>query len=108
MGAGAQMAQIIDGKPARIIYVSCNPQALTRDTAGLKAAGYQLDGVTVIDQFLWSTEVEAVFASSAPRPPHAAARDKPHGASSFQAAPETRIAHQKIRPRSPQPEAIRA
>ncbi|MFT8420935.1 MAG: TRAM domain-containing protein [Gluconacetobacter sp.] len=70
MGAGAQMAQIIDGKPARIIYVSCNPQALTRDTAGLKAAGYQLDGVTVIDQFLWSTEVEAVCvfsASPAPR-----------------------------------------
>ncbi|MFS3133753.1 class I SAM-dependent RNA methyltransferase [Gluconacetobacter sacchari] len=69
MGAGAQMAQIVEGQPERVIYVSCNPQALTRDAAGLKTAGYQLDGVTVIDQFLWSAEVEAVCVFSAPPAP---------------------------------------
>lgn len=69
MGAGAQMAQIVEGKPGRVIYVSCNPQALARDAAGLKAAGYRLDGVTIIDQFLWSTEVEAVCLFTGPPVP---------------------------------------
>lgn len=68
-GAGAQMAQIIAGRPPCIIYVSCNPQALARDVAGLKDAGYTLDGLTVIDQFLWSTETEAVCVFTAPRRP---------------------------------------
>lgn len=69
MGAGAQMAQIVEGRPQRVVYVSCNPQALSRDAAGLKAAGYTLDGVTIIDQFLWSTEVEAVCVFSTPPAP---------------------------------------
>ncbi|NVN11737.1 class I SAM-dependent RNA methyltransferase, partial [Nguyenibacter vanlangensis] len=68
-GAGAQMAQIIAGRPPCIIYVSCNPQALARDVAGLKDAGYTLDSLTVIDQFLWSTETEAVCVFTAPRRP---------------------------------------
>ncbi|ACI53045.1 23S rRNA (uracil-5-)-methyltransferase RumA [Gluconacetobacter diazotrophicus PA1 5] len=68
-GAGAQMAEIVAGRPERIVYVSCNPQALGRDAAGLQAAGYRLDGVTIIDQFLWSTEVEAVCVFTAPPAP---------------------------------------
>jgi 23S rRNA (uracil1939-C5)-methyltransferase len=68
-GAGAQMAEIVAGRPERIVYVSCNPQALGRDVAGLHAAGYRLDGVTIIDQFLWSTEIEAVCVFSAPPAP---------------------------------------
>lgn len=59
-GAKLQMQQITMGKPRSLIYVSCNPAALTKDAAALHAAGYRLSSVTVIDQFLWSAEVEAV------------------------------------------------
>ncbi|KON64738.1 23S rRNA (uracil(1939)-C(5))-methyltransferase RlmD [Komagataeibacter europaeus] len=65
-GAGAQIAQIVAGKPPRIIYVSCNPVALQRDLTPLRHAGYQLDSVTVIDQFLWSAEVESVCVLTLP------------------------------------------
>ncbi|MBB2175928.1 class I SAM-dependent RNA methyltransferase [Gluconacetobacter johannae] len=68
-GTGAQMEQIVAGRPERIIYVSCNPQALSQDATALRAAGYRLDDVTVIDQFLWSTEVEAVCVFTAPPAP---------------------------------------
>ncbi|MFE8873413.1 class I SAM-dependent RNA methyltransferase [Acetobacter persici] len=59
-GARLQMKQIAMGKPRHLLYVSCNPAALTKDAAALHAAGYRLSSVTVIDQFLWSAEVEAV------------------------------------------------
>jgi 23S rRNA (uracil1939-C5)-methyltransferase len=45
-----------------VVYVSCNPAALTRDAAVLARAGYSLAAVTPIDQFLWSAQVEAVCA----------------------------------------------
>lgn len=59
-GAKLQMMQLITGKPKTIIYVSCNPAALAKDASGLHSAGYTVSSVTVIDQFLWSAEVEAV------------------------------------------------
>nr|WP_308720531.1 class I SAM-dependent RNA methyltransferase [Komagataeibacter xylinus] len=65
-GAGAQMAQIVAGKPRHVIYVSCNPAALQRDLAPLQQLGYRLEHLTVIDQFLWSTEVEAVCVLKLP------------------------------------------
>ena len=65
-GAGAQVAQIVAGKPRHVIYVSCNPTALQRDLTPLQQAGYRVDSVTVIDQFLWSAEVEAVCVLTLP------------------------------------------
>lgn len=59
-GAKLQMAQITHGKPKSVVYVSCNPAALAKDAASLHGAGYSLSSITVIDQFLWSAEVEAV------------------------------------------------
>ncbi len=60
-GAPAQMAALAaSGLP--VIYVSCNPAALTRDTAVLARAGYALVAASPIDQFLWSAQVEAVCA----------------------------------------------
>ncbi|MCP1229516.1 class I SAM-dependent RNA methyltransferase [Acetobacter indonesiensis] len=59
-GAKLQMMQLITGKPKTVIYVSCNPAALAKDASGLHSAGYTVSSVTVIDQFLWSAEVEAV------------------------------------------------
>ncbi len=59
-GAGATMAPLMAAKVPRVIYVSCNPVVLGRDAIALKAAGYRLLSVAVIDQFLWSSRVEAV------------------------------------------------
>ncbi len=63
-GAAAQMEQIAAAGAPRVIYVSCNPAALARDSRALGLAGYRLLQSTAIDQFLWSARVEgvAVFA----------------------------------------------
>jgi 23S rRNA (uracil1939-C5)-methyltransferase len=59
-GAAAQMRAIAQAKPPCVIYISCNPQALTRDAAVLRADGYRLASATPIDQFPASTHLEAV------------------------------------------------
>ncbi len=59
-GAAAQMAQIAGAKPARVIYISCNPAVLARDARMLHDAGYKLLAATPIDQFLWSARLESV------------------------------------------------
>ena len=43
-----------------IIYVSCNPAALSRDARALLAVGYRVVSAVAIDQFLWSARVESV------------------------------------------------
>ena len=59
-GAEAQSHEIAKSKVSRIAAVSCNPVTLARDLAILIAGGYKLKSVTPIDQFLWSSHVEAV------------------------------------------------
>jgi 23S rRNA (uracil1939-C5)-methyltransferase len=59
-GAAPQMRNIAQAKPPRVIYVSCNPQALGRDGRILREAGYRLATVTPIDQFPASSHLEAV------------------------------------------------
>lgn len=59
-GAGPQMHEVARSAAARIVMVSCNPKALRRDAKMLQQAGYTLERLTVIDQFVWSTQVESV------------------------------------------------
>lgn len=59
-GAAVQIAQIAIAKTPRVVYVSCNPAALTRDARTLREAGYQVLAATPIDQFLWSARLESV------------------------------------------------
>jgi 23S rRNA (uracil1939-C5)-methyltransferase len=59
-GAAAQMPFIAKAKVPTVIYVSCDPVALGRDASVLRIAGYRLEKVTPIDQFLWSARLEAV------------------------------------------------
>jgi 23S rRNA (uracil1939-C5)-methyltransferase len=59
-GAPMQIAQVAASNVARVIYVSCNPAAFSRDAAVLRTAGYALLSATPIDQFLWSARLESV------------------------------------------------
>ncbi len=59
-GAVAQMPLLARARVPRVVYVSCNPAALARDAAVLAAAGYRLVSAQLVDQFLWSAQIEAV------------------------------------------------
>ncbi len=65
-GAGAQMREVAASAVPRIVYVSCNPNALAQDTRLLATAGYRLARYRVIDQFLWSARVESVCVFDRP------------------------------------------
>ena len=47
-------------KPARIVYVSCNPATLARDLAILAELGYSAKKIQPVDMFPFSSHVEAV------------------------------------------------
>lgn len=59
-GAEAQATEIAQSGVSRVVAVSCNPTTFIRDAKILIAAGFSLDRVTPIDQFLWSAHVELV------------------------------------------------
>jgi 23S rRNA (uracil1939-C5)-methyltransferase len=59
-GAEDQCKELARSGVKKIVAVSCNPLSLARDLAILVAAGYRITSVTPIDQFLWSSHVEAV------------------------------------------------
>ncbi|WP_137132339.1 class I SAM-dependent RNA methyltransferase [Rhizobium sp. FY34] len=59
-GAEVQVKEMIRSGVKKIAAVSCNPLTLARDLAILVEAGYRITSVTPIDQFLWSSHVEAV------------------------------------------------
>ena len=59
-GALDQTRQIALSKAATVVYVSCNPVTFARDARLLLDAGFRLESVTPVDQFLWSAHVELV------------------------------------------------
>ena len=59
-GAVEQTAQIAGTKAGVVVGVSCNPQTFARDARVLIDAGFRLERVTPVDQFLWSAHVELV------------------------------------------------
>lgn len=59
-GAGPQIRAIAESKVKRIVYVSCNPDALARDATPLRRAGYAILAATPIDQFPASPHLESV------------------------------------------------
>lgn len=59
-GAEQQCREIARSKVQKIAAVSCNPVTLARDLRILIDGGYKLKSVTPVDQFLWSSHVEAV------------------------------------------------
>ena len=60
-GALEQTQQFAGTKSVSVVVgVSCNPTTFARDARVLIDAGFVLERVTPIDQFLWSTQVELV------------------------------------------------
>ena len=59
-GARDQIMQLAQSEVAKICYISCNPASFARDAKQLCEAGYKLDSVWPVGQFLWSTHVEIV------------------------------------------------
>ena len=59
-GAAEQCAEIARSKVGRAIAVSCNPATFVRDARILIDAGFTLDRLLPVDQFLWSPHIELV------------------------------------------------
>lgn len=61
-GAWAQVQKIASAprQPQKIIAVSCNPHSFVRDANVLLKCGYQLQEITLIDQFSYSNHSELV------------------------------------------------
>ena len=59
-GALEQTAEIAASSVSKVIGVSCNPATFARDARVLINAGFSLDRVLPVDQFLWSPHVELV------------------------------------------------
>jgi len=59
-GAEAQCREIAASGVSTVVGVSCNPTTFARDARILADAGFRLEHVTPIDQFLWSAHVELV------------------------------------------------
>lgn len=57
-GAAAQVREIAASRIGEVVYVSCNPASFARDVRILADAGFSIRELAVIDQFLWSSEVE--------------------------------------------------
>ena len=62
-GAGAQVDILAGMDIPTIVYVSCAPQSFAKDARVLIDGGYELQKLTLVDQFIWSahTEIAAVF-----------------------------------------------
>jgi 23S rRNA (uracil1939-C5)-methyltransferase len=56
----ALLQTIIDMKPKKVVYVSCNPATLARDLRILEDGGYQTLEVQPVDMFPQTTHVECV------------------------------------------------
>jgi 23S rRNA (uracil1939-C5)-methyltransferase len=59
-GALEQTREIAESKVSRVVGVSCNPATFARDARVLVDAGFVLERVLPVDQFLWSPHVELV------------------------------------------------
>ncbi|HZS46059.1 MAG TPA: class I SAM-dependent RNA methyltransferase [Blastocatellia bacterium] len=58
------LESILDMKPSRVSYVSCDPTTLARDLGRFIAAGYAIQSVTALDMFPQTYHIETVVKLS--------------------------------------------
>ena len=61
-GAAEQTAELARSKLSRVVAVSCNPATFVRDARRLVDAGFRLERLLPVDQFLWSSHIELCAA----------------------------------------------
>ena len=59
-GAAGVMQHIIKLAPQRVVYVSCNPATLARDSELLLAAGYEIQRLAMLDMFPHTGHLESM------------------------------------------------
>ncbi|EML2226594.1 TPA: 23S rRNA (uracil(1939)-C(5))-methyltransferase RlmD [Klebsiella aerogenes] len=59
-GAPGVMAHIIKLAPRRVVYVSCNPATLARDSEALLQAGYHIQRLAMLDMFPHTGHLESI------------------------------------------------
>ena len=59
-GAPGVMAHVIKLAPKRVVYVSCNPATLARDSEVLISAGYQIQRLAMLDMFPHTGHLESM------------------------------------------------
>lgn len=59
-GAAGVMQHIIKLAPAKLVYVSCNPATLARDSETLLQAGYQIQRLAMLDMFPHTGHLESM------------------------------------------------
>jgi 23S rRNA (uracil1939-C5)-methyltransferase len=59
-GAPGVMSHIIKLAPTRVVYVSCNPATLARDSDALLQAGYQIQRLAMLDMFPHTGHLESM------------------------------------------------
>jgi 23S rRNA (uracil1939-C5)-methyltransferase len=52
-------------RPARVVYVSCNPEALAVELPAILKAGYRIDSARAVDMFPHTEHIETVLSFSA-------------------------------------------
>jgi len=63
-GAAGVMEHIVKLAPELVVYVSCNPTTLARDSQVLLRSGYQLERVTMLDMFPHTGHLESMVLFS--------------------------------------------
>lgn len=59
-GAPGVMQHVVKLAPQRVVYVSCNPATLARDSEVLLAAGYQIQRLAMLDMFPHTGHLESM------------------------------------------------
>lgn len=63
-GAAGVMSHIVKLAPQRVVYVSCNPTTLARDSQALLSAGYHLERVAMLVMFPHTRHLESMVLYS--------------------------------------------
>jgi len=56
------LASLVELKPERVVYVSCNPETQARDLNYLTRNGYRVTRIRPVDMFPYTRHVETVVA----------------------------------------------